>query len=74
MSLMFCVSNIPPHPAFSSQASATTTTISVHDTDFVFPTILFKTLMSNASNGSEVKRRRKTVGEKRGGETERVAE
>lgn len=42
---------------------ATTTTTSVHDTDFELTTILFKTLMSNASNGSEVKRRRKTVGE-----------
>lgn len=48
---------------FLSQAPITTTTTSVHDTDFVLTTILFKTPMSNASNGSEVKRRRKTVGE-----------
>ncbi len=48
---------------FLPQAQTTATTTSVRDTDFVLTTILFKTLMSNASNGSEVKRRRKTVGE-----------
>lgn len=52
---------------FPSQAPAATTTTSVHVADFVLATILFKTLMSNASNGSEVKGRRKTVGEWEGG-------
>lgn len=61
---------------FLSQAPAVSITTSAHNTDTVLTAVLFRTVLSNASNVCEVKRR-KTVGGwlgERAREAERVEE
>lgn len=56
------VSQDDPLFLFLSQVLAATITASVYNTESVLTTVLFKTLLSNTSNGCEVEKRKTDSG------------